>query len=138
MENFLNETDFKLDGSIVLKTLKLVDPYTGVTHYYTAMPQEIERYKYWKQLFEQTEGKELSWSQYYGMDPIDGPDGFYNLVGSGMGMIVQIKKGEIITKEMFPSGESYIFSHIERYYEEQQTQSTDPTGSMRIEGAEVY
>lgn len=135
MNDSLN--DLSLD-SIVLKSLVLTD-LDGDTHYYIAGPQEIERYKFWKNLFDQTYGKELSWAQFYGMDPITGyENGFYNVVGSGLSYIVQVNKGEIVAREGFGSGEGFLFSHIERYYEETKEEPPNPDGTVRIESAEIY
>ena len=135
---------------MILKDLSVQDA-DGNTHYYEVSTRELARYNACNNLFDWTEGKELPYECMNGSMPIDTPDGFYNVMTSGMHSILKIRDNTIVGKATWGSQEMSLFSHIERYYEEekqkqQAAQSTqqdqqeppDTAGIMRIEGAEIY
>lgn len=119
----------------------------GKIHYYEVSQEELDSYNYWKEKFDLTAGKELSWDHAMGKIPIEGPDGFYIVLGSGSSAILEVQANQIIRKEFFGSGNAYVWSHIDKYYEEKQKEadaevitkgkSLDINGTMRIEGAEI-
>jgi len=142
MKSYSNDTD----EPVILKTLNVMDD-AGKIHYYEVTSEELDSYNYWKEKFDLTEGKELSWDHEQGRTPINGPDGFYIVLGSGGSAILEVQDNQIVHKEYFGSGNAYIWSHIDKYYEEKQKEtdaevytkgkSLDVNGTMRIEGAEI-
>lgn len=144
MKSYSNDTD----EPVILKTLSVTDA-EGVIHYYEVSPEELDSYNYWRQKFDLTEGKEASWAQVKGEEPMNGPDGYYIGMRDGGSAMLEVKDNQIIKKEFFNSNNAYIWSHIDKYYEEKkqtadqateqhaENKSPDTDGTMRIEGAEI-
>jgi hypothetical protein len=132
----LDSLDVSSDEPITLKSLYIEDE-KGNREYYVASVKEIQEYRKWKKLIELTEGKEMSWNVFYDDEPVEGPDGFYVAVCSGGCAIAEVVNKQIIHKEVFSSSRGYLWSHIERYYEELEKESSDTDGTLRIESTEV-
>lgn len=137
----LETLDVTEDSGIELKDLFVVDK-EGVRHNYHVSPKQIKEHKRWRDLFDMTEGKELSWNHLSDLEPVEAPDGFYIVLGSGGCVFAEVKDKAIIHTELFGSSDLLIWSYLERYYEEKkqaaEKESTDPDGSVRVEGAEIY